>query len=148
MGNDIKDYGDGLSLQVTRPARSAELVEENDEGEARYLAEVRVFAFDNLLVAFDTDRVKPMDMLEIVRAAARDTKSLYQAIDSKVHVAGNGYRVQLQPAADAGFREGDSTSCTTARNILLITKSDGTAAASNARRIAGDIKTIRSEQIS
>ena len=51
MVNEIKQSGtDGLALQVTKPARSAGLVEENSDGEATSLADVRVYAFDHLLL--------------------------------------------------------------------------------------------------
>jgi hypothetical protein len=49
MANQIKSSGAaGAALQVTKPARAAGLVEEDEDGEATYLAEVRVFAFDRL----------------------------------------------------------------------------------------------------
>lgn len=55
MGNSIKRSGEGLALQITEDARSAGLVEENNEGEATRLAEVRVHSFDDLLLVVDRD---------------------------------------------------------------------------------------------
>jgi len=55
MANSIKRPSDGLAYQITRPAREAGLVEENEEGDASYLATVRVHAVDGLLLIVDVD---------------------------------------------------------------------------------------------
>jgi hypothetical protein len=149
MVNQIKESGtEGLALQITKPARAAELVEENSEGESTYRADVRVYAFDHLLLVVDVDKVPTRHTAELVASASRDTKSIYRAMDASVQIAGNGYQVQLPPARDAGFQEGDRAPCHTGRGILIITKDDGTSAAADATRLARDIVTIRTEQVS
>ena len=148
MTNRIKSSGaDGLALQVTKSARSAGLVEEGSEGDATYLADVRVFAFDHLLLAIDRTQVRTEDTAELVVAAAQDTKSMYRGIDATVQIAGNGYQVQLPPAVDAGFGEGDRAPCHSAPGVLAISRDDGTSAGADAARLAKDIVTIRREQI-
>jgi hypothetical protein len=148
MVNEIKHSGaDGLALQVTRPARSAKFVKENSDGEATSLADVRVYAFDHLLLVIDPGAVATEDVMELVVAAARDTKSIHRAMDATVQIAGNGYQVQLPPAVDAGFDEGDRAPCHPARGLLVISRDDGTSAGANAARIAQDLVTIRAEQI-
>ena len=67
--NKIKTSGaDGLALQVTKPARSAGLVEENSDGEATSLADVRVYAFDHLVLVIDLDVVATEDVTESVHS--------------------------------------------------------------------------------
>ena len=148
MVNEIKHSGaDGLALQITKPARSAGLVEENSEGEATSLADVRVYAFDHLLLVIDIDAVATEDITELVVAAARDTKSIHRAMDATVQIAGHGYQVQLPPATDAGFTEGDQAPCHPAPGLLVISKDNGTSVGSDVARLAQDIVTLRKEQI-
>jgi hypothetical protein len=64
MPNKIKRSGDGLALQVTKPARAAGLVEETDDVPARF-ADIRVFAFDGLLLVVDIDRITDENMVEL-----------------------------------------------------------------------------------
>jgi hypothetical protein len=147
MANQIKSSGaDGFALQVTKPARAAELVEEDEDGEATYLANVRVFAFDQLLLVIDRETVATEHTTELVVAAAQDTDSVYRAMDASVQIAGNGYQIQLPPAEDAGFRKGDTAPCQSARGVLVILRDAGTAAGAAADRIAGDLIAIRREQ--
>jgi hypothetical protein len=147
MANQIKSSGAaGAALQVTKPARAAGLVEENEDGEATYLAEVRIFAFDNLLLVVDLKAVSTAYTTVLVVAAAQDTDSIYRAMDASVQIAGNGYQVQLPPATDAGFRKGDTAPCQSARGVLVISRDDGTAASAAAARLAGDLISIRREQ--
>jgi hypothetical protein len=147
MVNEIKHSGaDGLALQVTKPARSAGLVEENSDGEATSLADVRVYAFDHLLLVIDLDAVATEDVAELVVAAARDTMSIHRAMDATVQIAGHGYQVQLPPATDAGFTDGDRAPCHPAPGILVIFRDNGTSAGANAARLAQDIVTLRNEQ--
>lgn len=121
MPNAIKRAGDGgFALQVTKPARAAGLVEEDEEGNATRLADVRVYAFDDLLLVIDIDTVDDEDGAELVASAARATASIHQAIDAGVSIAGNGYQVQLPPANDAGFEIGDSAPCHPAPGVLAI----------------------------
>jgi hypothetical protein len=147
MTNEIKHSGaDGLALQVTKPARSAGLVEENSDGEATMLADVRVYAFDYLLLVIGLDAVTTESATELVIAAAKDTKSIYRAMDATVQIAGNGYQVQLPPATDAGFIEGDRAPCYSASGIFIISKDDETSAGADSARLAQDIVTLRNEQ--
>lgn len=148
MVNQIKSSGeDGLALQVTKPARSAGLVEEDDEGKATSLAKVRVFSFDSFLLVTGLDIVSTEEITELVVSAARDTKSIYRAIDATMQIAGNGYQVQLPPAVDAGFHEGDRAPCRAAPGILLISKASGTSIGRDTSRLTDDLITIRSEQL-
>ncbi|WP_435158990.1 hypothetical protein [Haladaptatus sp. DFWS20] len=139
MPNTIKRSGDGLALQVTKPARSAELVEETDDELAR-LADIRVFAFDGLLLVVDIDRITDENIVELATSAALDTVSIHRVANASLQIAGNGYQVQLPGAADAGFHVGDRAPCTPAPNMLVI-------AAEGSGRVAADIVTIRKEQI-
>ena len=148
MPNEIKYSGtDGLALQVTKPARSAGLVEENSGGEATSLVDVRIYAFDHLLLVVDPGTVAKEDITELVVAAARDTKSIHRAMDATVQIAGHGYQVQLPPATDAGFTEGDRAPCHPAPGILVISKDNGTSAGTDAAHLAQNIVTIRNEQV-
>ncbi|WP_266083201.1 hypothetical protein [Haladaptatus caseinilyticus] len=139
MANKIKRSGDGLALQVTKPARAAKIVEENDEETTRR-ANIRVFAFDGLLLVVDIDRITNENMVELATSAALDTVSIHRVANASLQIAGNGYQVQLPGAADAGFHVGDRAPCTPAPNILVI-------AAEGSKRVAADMATIRREQV-
>lgn len=143
MPNDIKRSGvDGLALQVTEPARSAGLVEENSERDATYLADVRVYNFNNLLLVVDREEVPQKDIAELVAASARDTKTIYQAQNASVHISGNGYQVQLPGAEDAGFRVGDTAPCKPASGLLVIHRHSDDAV-----RLGRDLVSMRREQV-
>ena len=139
MPNKIKQSGDGLALQVTKPARAAGLVEETDDKPAR-LADIRVFAFDGLLLVGDIDRITDENIVELAASAALDTVSIHRVTNASLQIAGNGYQVQLPGAAEAGFQVGDRAPCTPAPNLLVI-------AAEGSGRVAADIATIRREQV-
>ena len=139
MPNKIKRSGDGLALQVTKPARAAGLVEEADDEPTR-LADIRVFAFDGLLLLVDIDRITDANIVELATSAALDTVSIHRVANASLQIAGNGYQVQLPGAADAGFHVGDRAPCTPAPNLLVI-------AAEGSERVAADIVTIRKEQV-
>jgi len=143
MPNAIKQSGEGLALQVTKPARAASLVEENADGEPARRAEVLVYAFDEVLLVVDVDRVEVSDRAELVASAARDTKSIYRARGARIQIAGNGYQVNLPPAEDAGFDEGDAAPAHPAPGLLVITTNERPAS-----RLAADLMTIRRGQIS
>lgn len=147
--NRIKRGGsEGLALQITKPARSAGLVEENDDGEATRLANVRVYAFDDLLLVVDIDRVDIVHIAELVTSATEDTESIYQAIDASVQISGHGYQVQLPPAQDAGFKKDDRTGTHPANGIIVISKgSSDDGSAGDAARLGKDLVTIRQAQI-
>ena len=138
MPNKIKRSGDGFALQVTKPARAAGLVEETNNEPAR-LANIRVFAFDDLLLVVDIDRITDENMVELATSAALDTVSIHRVANASLQIAGNGYQVQLPGAADAGFHVGDRAACTPAPDLLVI-------AAEGSGRVAADIVTIRREQ--
>jgi len=87
------------------------------------------------------------DVTELVVAAAKDTKSIHRVMDATVQIAGHGYQVQLPPATDAGFTEGDQAPCHSAPGVLAISKGDGTSAGADPARLAQDIVTIRNEQV-
>jgi hypothetical protein len=143
MGNNIKRSGaDGLALQITEPARSAGLVEENHEGDATYKADVRVYSFDDLLLLVDrdTDRVENAAVAELVASATRDTKSVYRAGNAAVTIAGHGYQVQLPPAEDAGFYVGTDTTVKTAPGVLVVHRD-------RSSRLAEDVVSIRRDQV-
>jgi hypothetical protein len=139
MPNKIKRSGDGLALQVTKPARAAGLVEEIDDEPTR-LANIRVFTFDGLLLVVDVDRITDENIVELATTAALDTVSIHRVTNASLQIAGNGYQVQLPGAADAGFHVGDRTPCTPAPNLLVI-------AAEGSKRVAADIVKIRREQV-
>ncbi|WP_435159119.1 hypothetical protein [Haladaptatus sp. DFWS20] len=139
MPNAIKRSGDGLALQVTKPARAARLVEETDDENIR-LATIRVFAFDGLLLVIDIDRITDENIVELATSAALDTVSIHRVANASLQIAGNGYQVQLPGAADAGFHVGDRAPCTPAPNLLVI-------AAEESERVAADIVAIRREQV-
>jgi len=143
MANSIKSSGeDGLALQVTKPARSAGLVEENNEGNATYLANVRVYSFEDLLIAasLDTDHLKPEAIAELVASATRDTASVYQAINASVHISGDGYQVQLPPAEDAGFYQGDTAPVKPLPGLLFIYRD-------RLKRLVDGLAVLRRDQL-
>lgn len=153
MANSLKTVGGGLALQVTREVRAAGLVEENppenpSEDDSppypTYLADLRVHAFENLLLVVDRDpdRVSAAAAAELVASAARDTKSAYDAAKTSVQIQGHGYQIQLPPAKDAGFRDGHTAPVATSSGVLAIHKKNADAA-----RLAEDIVSQRRAQI-
>jgi hypothetical protein len=64
MPNTIKRSSDGLALQVTKPAQAAGLVEETDDEPTR-IADLRVFAFDGLLLVIDLDCITDENIVEL-----------------------------------------------------------------------------------
>lgn len=143
MPNAIKQSGEGLALQVTKPARAANLVEENPDGDATQRADVLVYAFDETLLVIDRERVSTADRAELVASAARDTESIYPAAGASLQVAGNGYQVNLPLAEDAGFDEGDPAPVHPAPGLLVISTDEY-----HASRLAADLVRIRREQVS
>lgn len=142
MANGIRDAGGGrMVLTITKPAREAALAEERPNSDTRRLAAVLVYAVDDLLLVVDRERVDVEHRAELVASAVRDSRSLYRGLRSKVTTAGNGYKLQLPGATDAGLREGDTAPTHTADSLLLIT--DGSR---DATRLAQDLVAIRDEQ--
>lgn len=145
MANAIKKSGDGLALQITRLARAATLVAEDDNNTATRLARTRIHAFEGLLVAVDVDRVPDGDEADLVATAAADTNTAYRAVTAHIQIAGNGYQLQLPNAVDAGLREGDTPTITTAPGVLMIAHNE-TDTETNPVRVGKDLATIRREQ--
>lgn len=143
MASSIQEYVDGRhTLQATKYVRSAGLVEENAENEATYLADTRVYAFNDLLLVVDRDTAcVPNDhVAELVASAARDSQTAFQAIDATVSIAGGGYRVQLPPATDAGFHQDQTPQVQTAPGILVLHRT-------RSERLASDLVSIRRDQV-
>jgi hypothetical protein len=146
MANSIKRPSDGLAYQITRPAREAGLVKETEDGDASYLATVRVHAVDGLLLIVDVDELSDAEEADLHATAIQDTDSTYTSIEVSVGHSGNGYQVQVTNAPDAGFREGDTPTVTTAPGVILLSGEgiDG----GSADRLAKDLMTLRRQQIS
>ena len=125
MPNQLTNTGDGLALQVTKPARSAGLVEENADGDTTHRAKVVAYGFDDLILVFDRDpdRVPMADRAAIVALAARETESIHRGIDTRIQHSGNGYRVQV-PATGTGFGAGDGLPCHAAPGMLVMAPLD------------------------
>ena len=125
MPNQLTTAGDGLALQVTGPARSAGLVEEDADGTTTHRAAVVAYGFDDyiLVIDRDTDRVPMADRVELVTRAAAETESIHRGIDTKIQHSGNGYRVQV-PTAGTGFAAGDGLPCHAAPGLLVMAPLD------------------------
>lgn len=107
MPNSIKDAGaDGVALQITKPARAAGLVEEDSDGNATYRADVRVYAFDDVLLVVDRERMNTDDVAELVASVAQDTDSIYQAVDAVSTSPGTGTKCISRWRRTRGSRSG------------------------------------------
>jgi|GEM_PF-566630 len=128
MPNQLTNTGDGLALQVTKPARSAGLVEEGADGDTTHRADVVAYGFDDLLLVIDrdTDRVPMADRAELVALAATETASIHCGINTRIQHSGNGYRVQV-PTTGTGFHVGDGVPCHAAPGLLVMAPLDGGA---------------------
>lgn len=108
---------------MTKPVRSAGLVEESPNEKVLTTERTSLFAFDGVLLA--VDRVPMGDRAELVALAA--TRSTHPASYIRIHHSGStGYRAQMTVAEDAGFVEGDSLHCHAA-GVLLMAPLDGDA---------------------
>ena len=125
MPNQLTNTGDGLALQVTKPARSAGFVEETADGDTTRRAEVVAYGFDDLILVIDRDcdRVPMADRAELVALAAQTTSSIHRGIDTRIQHSGNGYRVQV-PATGTGFDAGDGLPCHAAPGLLVMAPLD------------------------
>ena len=139
--NSIKQSAGGLALQITTPAREAELVVEDSDGTATRRAEVYVYGFDGLLLLLDSQNVAVSHRAELVATAATDTNSIHRGEIATVEIAGNGYQIQLPGCREAGFEMGDAAPVTLSRGMIIIHDR-------NQRRLADDLLTIRNEQVS
>ena len=141
MPNNIKRSAGGLALQVTKPARQAELVVEDSDGTATRRAEAHIYGFDGLLLVVDSENVAMNHRAELVAAAAGDTASIHRGGKATVEIAGNGYQIQLPGCREAGFEVGDTAPVRAKKGVLMI--HDGRNS-----RLAGDLFTLRGEQVS
>lgn len=141
MPNSIKRSAGGLALQVTKPARQAELVVEDSDGTATRRAEAHIYGFDGLLLVVDSENVAMNHRAELVAAAAGDTASIHRGGKATVEIAGNGYQIQLPGCREAGFEVGDTAPVRAKKGVLMI--HDGRNS-----RLAGDLFTLRGEQVS
>ncbi len=141
MPNSIKRSAGGLALQVTKPARQAELVVEDSDGTATRRAEAHIYGFDGLLLVVDSENVAMNHRAELVAAAAGDTDSIHRGGKATVEIAGNGYQIQLPGCREAGFEVGDTAPVRAKKGVLMI--HDGRNS-----QLAGDLFTLRDEQVS
>ena len=125
MPNQLTTTGDGLALQVTKPVRSAGLVEEDADGETTARSDVVAYGFDDLILVIDrdTDRVPMADRAELVSLAASETDSIHRGIDTRIQHSGHGYRVQV-PTPGTGFHAGDGLPCHAAPGLLVMAPLD------------------------
>jgi hypothetical protein len=145
--NSIKRVGresdNRLALQITEPARAAGLVEDDPDGDgdlqARRLADCWVAAVNGLLVVID-DRIDGRERTVLIERAAAEV--LYRVVQTSVVIQGNGYRIELPNARDAGFSVGDRAPVTVASGLVCITDGDPTR-----EHLADDLVTIRRDQV-
>ena len=147
MTNSMKTTGgDSLALQVTHAVRKAKLVEEiGDEDNPlpyTYRADVRIHAFDGLLLIVDRGRVSNANQAELVAHAIEETESVGSALDVIVSVMGEGYMLQLPNAEEAGFKEGQPAPVQTAPSILVIHEQSD-----EATEVANELVEIRHDQL-
>lgn len=148
MANTLKDSGDGLALQITKPARSADLVDERDTPDGKqptYRATTRVHAFAGLLLVVDTQQVDDEAEAALVATAAQDTQTAYRTMRATVQIAGHGYQLQLPPATDAGLEQGDRPAVLPAPGLLVIAN-DSVDGHARPTRVAEDLLSIRRDQ--
>lgn len=120
MPNKLKKSGGGTAIQITKPARQAGMLKDNNSENLR-LAEVRIYSFDRLLVATDIERMNQKEISEIIIQAIEGTQTVFDAKKGRIQSAGNGYQLQLPPAEDAGFEIGDTLECQSAPGLLIFT---------------------------
>ncbi|SEJ39138.1 hypothetical protein SAMN05444271_1711 [Halohasta litchfieldiae] len=145
--NSIKRSGvGGVALQITKDARTSGLVDETQDGDTTHRAEVRVYAFNDLLLVVDLDKVSDEHIAALVARGATQTNSIHQAVDARVMHSGNGYCVQLPPADDAGFSVGDPAGSHPAPGLIVISKGKGPGA-DQAARLASDLVDERRAQV-
>lgn len=153
MPNSFKRAGgsDYLALQVTRPVRQAQLVDEQPPEDTdadtnppypTYRAPVRSHAFDGVMLALDRDRIPNWAQAELVAQAITETQSVFRAIHSTVIIQGEGYMLQLPHAAEAGFQEGDPAPVKTAPNLLVIHEQS-----EQATQVAENVVSLRQDQV-
>ena len=141
MANNIKESAGGWALQITKPARKADLIVEDDDGEVTRLAEVYVYGFDSLLLIIDAENVSTSHRADLVASAAEDTNSIHQGAMSSVGIAGNGYQVQLPGCREAGFEIGNSAPTVVDQGLIVIHNRSSV-------QLAENLLTIRRSQVS
>lgn len=140
MVNHIKESADGLALQVTREARKAGLVQEDSDGNPAELANVAVWALDDLLIVIN-DSTSMGHRADLVTTATSETESIHAGRSSTLAVAGNGYQVQLPGCRPAGFSVGNDAHVRAIEGVLFI--HDGSQT-----RLIDDLIAMREAQIS
>lgn len=125
MPNQLTNTGDGLVLQVTKPARSAGFVEEDANDDTTHRASVVAYGFDDaiLVIDRDTDRVPMGDRAGLVVLAASETDLIHRGTNTRIQHSGNGYRVQVPPAG-TGFDTGDGLPSQAALGLLVMAPLD------------------------
>lgn len=122
--NSIKADGDSRRLQVTKPARAADLVEEQGDGDSQrttYRADVYVHAFDGIIVIGD-ESLEDSQWAEIVAKTAEYTDSSFRCDTAKIQHDGNGYSVALPVASDAGFELGGTPGVHPAPGVIILSR--------------------------
>lgn len=116
-------------LQVTRPARKAEFVEEQERDTpegirqvATYLADVRVHAVRDHVVVIDIDRVGTAEEAELVAEAITGTETAYRTAESTVSISGHGYQIGLPVATDAGMYIHDTITMDAVSGMIVCTR--------------------------
>jgi hypothetical protein len=133
MQNDVKRPADKMALQITKPARKAQFVDEDSEDNPVRLADTYTYAFDNLMLVFDENRVSVAKRAELVKSTAGDSKSIYTGVRGKVSQSGHGYQIQLIGGEQAGFAVGQTITMSTAYGVIALYDKTETA------RLAKDI---------
>ena len=120
MPNKLKKSAGGTAIQITKAARQAGMLKDNNDENPK-LAKVRIYSFDRLLVAIDIERMNQKEISEIIIQAIEETQTVFDAQKAGIQSAGNGYQLQLPPAEDAGFEIGDMLECQSAPSLLIFT---------------------------
>lgn len=141
MPNRLQNSDDGVALQVTKPAQEAGLVEEDDEGTPMTQTTVCVYAFNDVLLVVDREKMDTRTVADLLAVTAEDTKSIYRGFDASVQEVDDDVTVQLPPAEIAGFTAGDVAVAHPAPNLLVITKRNR-----DGDQLADDIVTMRRDQ--
>lgn len=139
--NRIKKSSGGLALQITKPARQAGFVIEDNDGLATRRADVLVYGFDNLILLFDKSHASAENRSDIIKKAVDGTQSIHRGEKATVEMAGNGYQIQLPGCQEAGINKGDTLSILVADGLVILfsKKRD--------RDLATDLLRTRQKQI-
>lgn len=148
MANSVKQSGEGPALQITKQARAVDLAETTSEDGAEgakrraYVANVRVYGFENALLIVDREKMTAQEIAKLVVSAAGDTDSIYLGASASIRPAGNGCMVSLPGLDPTGLKIGDTVPAHPGPNMLMITADTGAG-----MRLAEDLITLRKAQI-